>query len=230
MNVLFPFHHFFLRKGVRYLFSLFIVIVLVFLIPRMMPGDPVLNLVGDDIVLSQEIIDELHKKYGLDLPLYEQFLHYCSHLIHLDLGYSYHLHTSVFDLIISRVGWTLLYVGIAIILGAYLGIIIGSHIGWKPDSPLSNFFSALAIIISSTPPYLLGLVFLVIFVYTLGWFPFKGLYDTFTISSIAYHIALPVVVLTLFYASRNLLIMRGSISTMSSSNREFCELYRLIFI
>jgi peptide/nickel transport system permease protein len=202
---------FLMRKSIRYLFSFIVILLIVFLIPRLMPGDPVMSLVGDDVLLSQDIIAELHTTYGLDRPLYEQFLNYCAHLARLDLGYSYHKHTSVLDLLISRVGWTLLYVGIAVIVGGYLGIILGSHAGWKSDTWLSNMISGSALIISSVPPYLLGLIFLTIFVYHLGWFPFKGLYDIFTVSSIAHHITLPVIVLTLFYASRNLLIMRGSV-------------------
>jgi len=198
------------KKCIRYLCSFIVVLLIVFMIPRLMPGDPVISLVGDDVVLTQSVITELHANYGLDRPIYEQFFNYCYHLARLDLGYSYHMHASVLDLLISRIGWTLLYVGIAVILGSILGIVLGLFAGWRSDSALSKFFSGLALIISSTPPYLLGLFFLVIFVYHLGWFPFKGLYDTFTITSIAHHIALPVIMLTLFYASRNLLIMRGT--------------------
>ncbi|PWR71313.1 ABC transporter permease [Methanospirillum lacunae] len=213
MNIASFFSLFLRRKFLRYLCSFIVVLLIVFLIPRLMPGDPVINLVGEDVILTQSVIAELHANYGLDKPLYEQFLTYCSHLSRLDLGYSYHMHAQVLDLLISRVGWTLLYVGIAVILGSILGIIIGAFSGWRSETLLAKFFSGLALMISSTPPYLLGLFFLVIFVYHLGWFPFKGLYDTFTITSIAHHIALPVIVLTLFYASRNLLIMRGTTIT-----------------
>nr|WP_319538708.1 ABC transporter permease [uncultured Methanospirillum sp.] len=193
-----------------------------------MPGDPVISLVGDDVVLTQSVIINLHTQYGLDRPIYEQFFNYCFHLAILDLGYSYHMHGFVLDLIISRVGWTLLYVGIAVILGSILGIVLGSNAGWRTDTLRSKVLSGFALVISSTPPYLLGLFFLVIFVYHLGWFPFKGLYDTFTITSIAHHIALPVIVLTLFYASRNLLIMRGT--TIAEKNLLYPQFVRALGI
>jgi peptide/nickel transport system permease protein len=202
---------FFFRKGIRYFFSLIIVLVIVFLMPRMMPGDPIANLVGEDVYIPESAIAELRAAFGLEKPLHEQFLNYCGHLIHGDLGYSYHMHAPVASLLAGRIGWTLLYVGTAAIFGAIIGIILGGRAGWMPETLASKFLTASALIISSIPPYLLALLFLVIFVYHFGWFPFKGFYETFSIASVIHHLTLPVVVLTLFYASRNYLIMRGSV-------------------
>jgi peptide/nickel transport system permease protein len=170
-------------------------------------------MVGEDVYIPASTIAELRDEFGLDKPLYEQFFNYCSHLAGLDLGYSYHMHAPVATLLLERVGWTLLFVGASVLLGAWLGIRLGSRAGWENDTWWAKLLTGIAIIISSFPPYLLSLLFLVIFVYHLGWFPFKGFYDILTFSSIVYHITLPVTVLTLFYASRNLLIMRGSVMT-----------------
>lgn len=208
--------HYLTRKIIRYLFSFVIILLVVFLLPRLLPGDPVANLVGEDVYLSPATIIELRNAFGLDSPLHEQFLLYCGNLVHLNLGYSYHMHAQVSFLLFDRVLWTLLYIGIAVFFGALIGIIFGAKIGWTSEKWWAKLTTAGAVIISSTPPYLLSLIFLVIFVYHLGWFPFKGFYDTFSITSIVHHLALPIAVLTLFYASRNLLIMRGSVLSEKS--------------
>jgi peptide/nickel transport system permease protein len=200
-----------IRKASRYLVSAMLVISIVFLIPRIMPGDPVRNLVGEDVWLSPETLQELRSQMGLDLPLHEQFIRFLQDLSALNLGYSYHLHGQVLDILLGRVPWTLLLVGSSILLGAIIGIGIGAYTGWEPDTWWARIVSGSALGISSVPPYLLGLAFLTIFSFHLRLFPFKGLYDTPDPLSIIYHLTLPVAVLTLFYASRNLLIMRGSV-------------------
>jgi peptide/nickel transport system permease protein len=68
-----------------------------------------------------------------------------------------------------------------------------------------------AMTVSCTPPYFLALMALYIFVYRLGIFPFKGFYDTFTLGSVIHHMILPVAVMSLFSASRNFMVMRGSV-------------------
>ena len=202
---------FLFRKLIRYSCSFGIIVLLVFLLPRMMPGDPVANLVGEDIYLTDETKETLRAALGLDSPLHEQFVLYSIHLLHLDLGYSYHMHGAVSDILADRAGWTLLYIGISIIIGTCTGIYLGARAGFEHETWWSSLISSLALIISSTPPYLLSLIAMVIFVYHLGWFPFKGFYDTFHILSIIHHLTLPVLILSVFYAARNVLIMRGTV-------------------
>ncbi|HOL41289.1 MAG TPA: ABC transporter permease, partial [Methanospirillum sp.] len=211
--------HYLIRKIFRYLFSFVIILLVVFLLPRMMPGDPIANLVGEDVYLSPQKILELRSAFGLDSPLHEQFFVYCMKLYQLDLGYSFHMHAPVSSLLIDRAAWTLLYIGIAIVCGIIIGVGPGEKAGWESEKWWAHFLSAGAVLISSTPPYLLSLIVLVIFVYHFGWFPLKGFYDTFDITSIIHHLVLPISVLTVFYASRNFLIMRGAVLS------EKCQLY-----
>jgi len=200
-----------LKKGVRYAVSLLVVVALTFALPRAMPGDPVMNLIGEDVLVSQATLDGIRAEIGLDRPVAEQFAAYLWSLLHLDLGYSYHLNAPVFDLLVARMGWTLLFTGIAIVAGAAIGILAGTVAGWRPETKKSRTMTLSALAVSCTPPYFLALLFLSIFSFRLGLFPFKGLYDEATLPSIAHHLFLPVLVLTLFAASRNTLIMRGSV-------------------
>ena len=201
------------RKIIRYSICLLIVVLLVFFLPRCMPGDPVQCLVGEDVYVTQEILDALTVKLGLDQPLYEQFEIYLQDLITGDLGYSYTRHQNVADLIWSRVPWTLLLTGVSMLIGYAFGLLAGTWTGWMSEKKRSKVLTAFGVVVSCIPPYLLGLIFFSVFVYQLGWFPYKGFYETPDIFSIAYHMALPILTLALFVFARNMIIMRGSVLT-----------------
>ncbi|AGF97272.1 oligopeptide ABC transporter permease [Methanosarcina mazei Tuc01] len=198
-------------KGTRYLASLALIIIINFTLPRLMPGDPVKNLIGEDVYVSEQVMEELRAELGLDRPLYEQFASFVSDILHLDLGYSYHLHAPVAEILLDRIGWTLLFVGSSVIIGAFAGSLLGALAGWKPEKRTSRVTGLAFIVFSCTPPYFLALLSLYIFSFRLGLFPSKGFYDVPEIGSILHHLFLPICVMSVFSASRNFLVMRGSV-------------------
>lgn len=199
------------RKEIRYIASFVLIIIINFTLPRLMPGDPVKNLIGEDVYVSEKVMEELRAELGLDRPLYEQFESFLSDLLHLDLGYSYHLHAPVTEILFDRIGWTLLFVGVSVIIGALLGSLLGAFAGWRPEKRTSRITGLVFIMISCTPPYFLALLFLYLFSFKFGLFPSKGFYDSPEIGSILYHLFLPICVMSAFSASRNFLVMRGSV-------------------
>ena len=106
------------RKAVRYCASFVLITAINFILPRLMPGDPVKNLIGEDTYVSERMIEELRAEIGLDLPLYKQFTTYLSNLLHLDLGYSYHLHAPVAEILLNKMSWTLIFVGMSVLSDA----------------------------------------------------------------------------------------------------------------
>lgn len=199
------------RKATRYLASLVLITVINFTLPRFMPGDPVKNLIGEDVYVSESVMKELRVELGLDMPLYEQFVSFLSDLLHLDLGYSYHLHAPVAEILLDRMSWTLLFVGVSVIVGALLGSLLGALAGWKPERRMSRFAGFAFVVLSCTPPYFLALLSLYLFSFKLGLFPSKGFYDSPEIGNMLHHLFLPVCVMSIFSASRNFLVMRGSV-------------------
>ncbi|MDI9617015.1 MAG: ABC transporter permease [Methanothrix sp.] len=197
-------------KLARYAISLFIILSLNFAIPRAMPGDTLTNLLGEDVILSGDLVQEIRREMGLDLPLREQYLMYWKNLMHLDLGYSYHFHSAVLPLVVERMKWTLLLAAPPVIIGALLGTLLGALAGWR-EGPSSRLQTLVFLIIYSTPPYFLALMSLYIFGFHLGWVPMKGFYSTGSAWNIIHHIILPVILMSLFSASRNHMIMRGSV-------------------
>ncbi len=89
-----------IRRIISSLICLFVVILINFFLPRIMPGNPVLMLTGqDESSMSEEKMKEYETKLGLDKPLGQQFGDYLLHLIQGDLGFSYHNNDSVSNLL-----------------------------------------------------------------------------------------------------------------------------------
>ncbi len=200
-----------MKKAARYLFALFFIISLNFFIPRIMPGDPITNLTGEDFLVDQESIDQLQSNLGLDKPIFIQYLHYWKDVFGLNLGYSYHFHEKVAQLILSKMKWTLLLLGTAILLGFVLGTLLGALSGWNRNTLGNKAATTFILSLYSTPSFFLSLIVLYIFGFKLGLFPLKGFYESRTLLDIIHHLFLPVAVFAVFLAARNYMIMRGSV-------------------
>jgi len=200
-----------MKKAVRYLLAVILIFSLNFAIPRAMPGDPLTNLLGEDVLLTDSTVAELRSSMGLDMPLQQQYIEYWKSILHLDLGYSYHFHSKVSEIIASRLKWTLLLSVPSLILGSVVGSLLGAMAGWRRQGSIQRTQMAVFLLIYSTPPYFLSLIILYIFSFKLGLFPLKGFYSTGTPEDIVSHLFLPVVVMALFSAARNFMVMRGSV-------------------
>jgi peptide/nickel transport system permease protein len=193
------------------LLALFIIFSLNFIIPRVMPGDPLTSLIGEEFSLSGAAIQELRSELGLDNPLMVQYTEYWKNIFLFDLGYSYHFNQKVISLIMARIKWTLALLLPSIILGAILGTVLGAFSGWKRNTISNKTTTWTFLSIYSSPPYFLGIILLYIFSFKWGLFPFKGFYETGTLTDIIQHLFLPVLIMSAFSASRNYMIMRGSV-------------------
>jgi len=199
------------KKALRHLIALLIIFTLNFIIPRAMPGDPITNLLGENFVASEATIQELKTELGLDKSLPAQFLDYWKDIFSLRLGYSYHFNQKVISIIFSRIKWTLALLIPSILLGAFLGTFLGALSGWKKNNLANKTTTRAFLAVYSSPPYFLGILLLYIFSFKWGLFPFKGFYETGTFLDILQHLFLPILIMSAFAASRNYMIMRGSV-------------------
>jgi peptide/nickel transport system permease protein len=199
------------KKVARYLLALFVIFSLNFIIPRLMPGDPITNLLGEDYVMTEESMLELREKMGLDEPLQLQYIDYWNDVFRFDFGYSYHFKAHVTSIILSRMKWTLLLLIPSILLGAIIGSLMGSISGYKSSSKSFKGLTLIELAFYSTPTFFLSLLFLYIFSFKLGLFPIKGFYSTGGLINVMHHFFLPISIMTLFLTSRNYMIMRGSV-------------------
>lgn len=206
-----------LRKCLGALASLAFMIVLNFFLFRVLPGDPARTL-GRGRFRTREQLEAFNRTYGLDEPLWRQFLTYLGNLVRGDLGVSLRYRVPVSQLIMDRLGTTLLLVGISTILATIIGVWMGIRSAWKRGGLFDRFSTGGSLTLYSMPEWWLGLMFIAVFSVGVGLFPTGGLHsvgvDPWSPAGwldVARHLALPVATLTLAYLADYALIMRSSL-------------------
>ncbi len=196
---------------------LVVVIILNFLLPRLMPGDPVLMLTGiDEQAISQAQYDSYKEKLGLDRPLIEQFGRYIADLFSGDMGYSYHYNDTVANIMAQRVPATLQIAIPTIILSSLLALFLGYITGYRRNSKLDTFVTSSSIVVHAIPSFLLAMIMVTVFAYQLGWFPLGGL-SSIKVPDSAFlafldrlkHLVLPVITLTIVSVPAKYLLLRN---------------------
>jgi len=152
--------------------TLFGVMVVVFLLLYVAPGDPVQDMVGERA--DAETIARLRKELKLDEPLYTQFASYTGGVLRGDLGNSYITQRSILSDIKERFPKTLLLAGSAMLLASVLGITIGVLSARNPGGWFDRLSLGFAYIGISFPVYWVGLILILIFAVNLKWLPPSG--------------------------------------------------------
>jgi peptide/nickel transport system permease protein len=167
------------RKIFIYGLTFFLAVTIDWLIPRFMPGDPVTNMLSRASVNSQaaEVMHEYYTHvFGLDLPLWQQYLNFWNNLLHGDLGTSVYLFPSaVTKVILNAVPYDLFLLLPAILLSWYFGNNFGAYAA--RSKWLDNTISPLGYILTATPYMWLGIILAWLFGIVLGWFPIAGAYS-----------------------------------------------------
>lgn len=210
---------FFVLKLLRFLVVVWVVITLNFLIPRLMPGDPVILMLGEEaIALAREDYIELKRRYGLDQPLGAQYAGYLAGVAGGDLGYSLHHGRSVADLIWSRIGGTVRLMLSAILLSTALAVLLGTFAGWRAGSRWDLWMTTGALAIYALPQFVLAMMVLAVFGFHWPLFPLGGLSSgpvtggTAALVDQVRHLFLPVLVLALATLPAKYLLVRNEVS------------------
>jgi peptide/nickel transport system permease protein len=220
---------FLLRRALFYLITAWAAITINFLLPRMLPGDPVQAMIARfQGRLSTDAIASLYVLFGLDTQtsMLSQYITYWGNLFQGDLGLSFtYFPTPVSEVIAQSLPWTLALMGVTTIISFVLGTMIGVYAGWKRGSwidallPITTFFSAI-------PYFWLGLIAISVFAVTLGAFPAAGGYepglipsfDWEFISSALYYSVLPALTVLISSIAGWILGMRNMMVTVSSED------------
>ena len=204
-----------------YALTLWAVLTINFFLPRAMPGDPLLVLMDPEsrsFALDPALRAELERYYGLDRPLWEQYVGYLANLLHGNLGRSIAFDVPVTELIASRLPWTLLLMGSAIVLSNAASLVLGVHSAWVRGSWIDRGLLATMLLLNTLPIFVFGALMLMLFAVQLDWLPLAGGRTPFATFSSHWqelgdrlvHLALPLATLTLGLAGRNYLIARNS--------------------
>jgi peptide/nickel transport system permease protein len=208
-----------LRQFGQYGLVLFLAVTLNFLLPRIMPGDPMALIAGNAVrQMNAAQKTELRHVYGLDKPLAQQYLIYLGNLLRGDLGQSYRYSggKTVVQTVFDHLGWTLLLVGVSLPLAIVLGSLLGAWAAWHRGHPGDLGLLTGLYALRSMPPFWLAMILIPIFAVTLHVLPSGDSYSfprptgPARIVDVAHHAILPVIVLTLAYLPVAFAIMRSS--------------------
>ena len=170
--------------------------VVAFLLAQAIPGDPVRLIVGPRA--SQEVIDTVRDRYGLDEPVFLQYFVYMGNLFQGDWGQSIAFRVPVLELITSRLTPTLCLLGGGLVLSTLVALVLAIVAARRQDGLIDQAIRLFATIGLGMPVFWLGLVLSMLFAVRLGWLPASGFGDT-PVDNLR-HLLLPWVTITVVMA------------------------------
>ena len=162
----------YLLKRVLYmLLTLFLVATITFFLMKLMPGTPYTN----QAKMTASQIEIMNKQYGLDKPIWEQYLIYIFGMFHGNFGTSFqYSNQPVAYLISSRLGASMQLGLQAMIFGVFFGVILGAAAAIKHNTWADTGATVIAIIGKSVPNFVLAILLQYYIALKLGWFPIAG--------------------------------------------------------
>jgi peptide/nickel transport system permease protein len=167
------------RKIVLYLLTFYVAVTVDWAIPRLMPGDPINNLISrfqTDPTAAKELHGYFTESFGLDQPLWKQYLDFWAGLFHGDLGPSItYVGSSVSELIWAAVPYTLALLIPAIVLSYIAGNRVGAMAARRKG--LDSSVLPASYLLTATPYMWLALVLVYFLSFRWSLFPVSGAYD-----------------------------------------------------
>jgi peptide/nickel transport system permease protein len=213
------------RRMAFYMVTAVVAITINFFLPRLMPGNPALAVLGRvQGQESKQAIAALELQYGVQTKtgLWGQYVQYWAHLLRGNLGISLSAYPeSVGSLIRAALPWTIALVGIATVISFVLGTLLGVAAAWKRGSWLDGLLPAMTFF-QAAPYFFVAILAVALFATKLGWFPPNSGYDTTTlnpgfdwpfISNVIDHAVLPAVTIVLASIAGWIIGMRNMMIT-----------------
>ena len=176
------YHKYFLNKFGWFLVTFVCAFILNFILPRLMPGDPVAAIVSrmaqgmTDATGVQAIYEQYTELFGTNRPIYEQFFIYVRNVLRGDFGFSFSQYPrTVADVLKSSILWTIALQFPAIIVGWLIGNSLGALAAYLKGG-FDKVLMPVSIFLSNLPAFGMAIILLVIFGVNLEWFPTSGGY------------------------------------------------------
>ena len=211
------------RNALTYAIALLLILSLNFILPRLMPGDPLMAIYGKEalVQMSPQLQAELVHRFSLDQALWQQLGAYFAALFHGDLGYSYYYNAPVVNVILGRLPWTLLLVGLSLLLSTVLGVVLGIESGWRRGTKTDRTMLTGIMALNGFPDFFIGMVLLLMFGVVLGILPLAGAISPYSglsggalVLDVLKHLALPLASLTLAHLASGYLLTRNTMITV----------------
>lgn len=177
-----------LRRLGLYLITLWGSLSASFLFFRMLPGDPISGIISQlqtrgqytSFERSEDMVEHYQREFGLHGSLFEQYVRYFQRVLtDFDFGPSVLSYpTPATDLILRALPWTIYLIGVSTIVGWFLGIVLGTIVGWKRRTKWAEWITNGALGLSHLPAYFVALILLIFFAYRFRLLPSNGAYDS----------------------------------------------------
>jgi ABC-type dipeptide/oligopeptide/nickel transport system permease component len=206
--------YFILRRVLVSVVILFGISILLFVLVRVMPGDPA-EMMLDPFSFTGDraaALERLRAQLGLDQPLPIQYVQWMSEVLRGNFGYSYADGRPVAEILLSRFGATLRLVSVAFVIGVVVGVSLGIVAALRRNSPSDYTISFVSLLMISVPPFFVALVGIFVFGLTLRWAPTSGINSPSGgdfLDSLRY-LALPAAILGLMLAGPYVRYARSS--------------------
>ena len=148
------------------------VILIIYVMLNVIPGNPIEVMMAEHA--RQDVIDRISAYYGLDKPVWEQFLIYLNNLLHGDLGVSYKLNRSVNSLIADAFPYTLKLAIAAALVSWIIGIPAGILSAIRENTIVDRLFMGFSLLGISLPVFMAAMFLQYIFAFQLKWVPISG--------------------------------------------------------
>ena len=208
------------RKIMNSMITLFLVIILNFVLFRVMPGDPIHLVIPNDPKITPEHIEQLISDFGLDQPMYVQFFTYMKNTLMLEFGDSFaESGTPALDIVMEKLKWTLILTGTSSIFMILVGVTVGIIAAWRRGGMFDTGSLAFSLFFYAMPTFWFAMMLIALFATELDWFPAYGALEYGNTLELSWdrflelldHLVLPAISLTVGSIAAFSLIMRGSL-------------------
>src|SRR5689334_17131927 len=191
-----------LRRLVLLLFVIVAVLTILFVLFKLLPGNPLSVFLDSNF--PEEMIQRQKRLWGLDAPLWLQYVRYMWNMLTFQFGTSFFQMTPVSGIVVEKLLNTAAMIVPAVVLSVVLGAVLGSWLGWRRGSRQEGAAVIGLLALRSVPSFFVGIIVLMIFSYQLGWLPPGGMvslggagdsfWDTVLTGDFVHHLILPCLV------------------------------------
>ncbi|MDQ3694622.1 MAG: ABC transporter permease [Chloroflexota bacterium] len=209
---------YFVRRLGQMILVLWAIATILFLIFRLMPGNPLVAFI--DPTFTAEQAEAISRQFGLDQPLPVQYGLYLKNIVTGNFGTSFFQKEPVLGILLEVFPNTILLTGISLTAAYVFGVIAGSVLAWRRGGKLEGAGIVFALMTRSAPEFFVGMLALAFFSFNLGWFPSSGvaspgtIYDSvfqqLTSADFWRHLTLPALTLAIYLQGLPLLLMRSN--------------------
>lgn len=227
------FRNYLVRRLLVFVLTIWVAATLIWMIPRLAPGDPISAMVGrmtqsaGYVENADAIIEGWKARFGLNDVWYVQYVRYLRNLVTLDFGYSLaYFPTTVGQLINQALPWTLGLLLLAVSITFVIGNLLGALMVWSHTPRVLKILIPLTMIFTSIPSILAALFLLYVFAFLLNWFPMRGAFALDAtpgwnwgfVASVIEHGTLPALAIILVSFGYWALGMRGMMITVQGED------------